>query len=173
MVYSRFHFLCWYKKKKCKVLFEGGFWESALMARDCVLRGFQFIAFVLVSCGGSHEYRRWMLRIFFWKNGVTLDHVWYKCITPAIKMLIKPYTLFLIFYRDLYLVNDTLFFPKILSPHQSTHYRGASRKDKPKGRHHGLSQQKRQEIKEAFELFDTDGSGIEIICCCVCNLFYF
>ncbi|GMI94089.1 centrin2, CALMODULIN20, CENTRIN 1 [Hibiscus trionum] len=38
-------------------------------------------------------------------------------------------------------------------------YRGPSRKDKPKGRHHGLSQQKRQEIKEAFELFDTDGSG--------------
>ncbi|KAK8663894.1 hypothetical protein V6N13_083699 [Hibiscus sabdariffa] len=38
-------------------------------------------------------------------------------------------------------------------------YRGPPRKDKPKGRHHGLSQQKRQEIKEAFELFDTDGSG--------------
>ncbi|KAK6934567.1 EF-hand domain, partial [Dillenia turbinata] len=38
-------------------------------------------------------------------------------------------------------------------------YRGASRKEKPRGRHHGLSQQKRQEIKEAFELFDTDGSG--------------
>ncbi|KAE9466825.1 hypothetical protein C3L33_01240, partial [Rhododendron williamsianum] len=35
----------------------------------------------------------------------------------------------------------------------------ASRKDNPKGRHHGLTQQKRQEIKEAFELFDTDGSG--------------
>ena len=87
-------------------------------------------------------------------------------------MLIKPYTLFLIFYRDLYLVNDTLFFPKILSPHQSTHYRGASRKDKAKGRHHGLSQQKRQEIKEAFELFDTDGSGIEIICCRVCKFFF-
>ncbi|KAK6947059.1 EF-hand domain [Dillenia turbinata] len=33
------------------------------------------------------------------------------------------------------------------------------RKEKPRGRHHGLSQQKRQEIKEAFELFDTDGSG--------------
>nr|POE70256.1 caltractin [Quercus suber] len=42
---------------------------------------------------------------------------------------------------------------------ESTHYRGPSRKDKPRGRHHGLSQQKRQEIKEAFELFDTDGSG--------------
>ncbi|GFS34243.1 centrin2 [Actinidia rufa] len=37
--------------------------------------------------------------------------------------------------------------------------RGVSRKDKPRGRHHGLTQQKRQEIKEAFELFDTDGSG--------------
>ncbi|XP_008241453.1 PREDICTED: caltractin [Prunus mume] len=38
-------------------------------------------------------------------------------------------------------------------------YRGASRKEKPRGRHHGLPTQKRQEIKEAFELFDTDGSG--------------
>ncbi|KAF7124607.1 hypothetical protein RHSIM_Rhsim12G0022300 [Rhododendron simsii] len=37
-------------------------------------------------------------------------------------------------------------------------YKGASRKDNPKGRHHGLTQQKRQEIKEAFELFDTDGT---------------
>ncbi|KAK8933654.1 putative calcium-binding protein CML13 [Platanthera zijinensis] len=27
------------------------------------------------------------------------------------------------------------------------------------GRQHGLTTQKRQEIKEAFELFDTDGSG--------------
>ncbi|XP_026664744.2 caltractin-like isoform X1 [Phoenix dactylifera] len=34
-----------------------------------------------------------------------------------------------------------------------------SRRETPRGRHHGLSQQKRQEIKEAFELFDTDGSG--------------
>lgn len=34
---------------------------------------------------------------------------------------------------------------------------------KPRGRHHGLTQQKRQEIKEAFELFDTDGSGIYMI----------
>ncbi|KAL3626666.1 putative calcium-binding protein cml13 [Castilleja foliolosa] len=41
----------------------------------------------------------------------------------------------------------------------STLYRGLSRKDKPRGRHQGLNQQKRQEIKEAFELFDTDGSG--------------
>ncbi|KAJ7944420.1 centrin2 [Quillaja saponaria] len=40
-----------------------------------------------------------------------------------------------------------------------TLYRGNSRTDKPRGRHHGLTQQKRQEIKEAFELFDTDGSG--------------
>ncbi|CAA0839287.1 Probable calcium-binding protein CML20 [Striga hermonthica] len=41
----------------------------------------------------------------------------------------------------------------------STVQRGIQRKDKPRGRHHGLTQQKRQEIKEAFELFDTDGSG--------------
>ncbi|KAL5557013.1 hypothetical protein UlMin_039249 [Ulmus minor] len=38
-------------------------------------------------------------------------------------------------------------------------YGGPSRKEKPRGRHHGLNQQKRLEIKEAFELFDTDGSG--------------
>ncbi|ONH96511.1 hypothetical protein PRUPE_7G133900 [Prunus persica] len=38
-------------------------------------------------------------------------------------------------------------------------YRGVSRKEKPRGRHHGLPTQKKQEIKEAFELFDTDGSG--------------
>ncbi|GAV82420.1 LOW QUALITY PROTEIN: RCC_reductase domain-containing protein/EF_hand_5 domain-containing protein [Cephalotus follicularis] len=38
-------------------------------------------------------------------------------------------------------------------------YRGASKREKPRGRHHGLTQQKKQEIKEAFELFDTDGSG--------------
>ncbi|RYR11068.1 hypothetical protein Ahy_B05g079554 isoform B [Arachis hypogaea] len=38
-------------------------------------------------------------------------------------------------------------------------YRGESRKhSKSRGRHH-LTQQKKQEIKEAFELFDTDGSG--------------
>ncbi|CAN1814640.1 Red chlorophyll catabolite reductase, chloroplastic [Linum perenne] len=43
----------------------------------------------------------------------------------------------------------------------STLYRGVSRKDnKPRSRHHGgLTQQKKQEIKEAFDLFDTDGSG--------------
>ncbi|KEH23303.1 EF hand calcium-binding family protein [Medicago truncatula] len=38
--------------------------------------------------------------------------------------------------------------------------RGDSRRfnNKQRGKHH-LTQQKRQEIKEAFELFDTDGSG--------------
>nr|GMD02424.1 probable calcium-binding protein CML20 [Ipomoea batatas] len=34
-----------------------------------------------------------------------------------------------------------------------------SRREKPRGRHHGLTQQKRQEIRECFELFDTDNSG--------------
>ncbi|KAJ1696834.1 hypothetical protein LUZ63_005346 [Rhynchospora breviuscula] len=34
-----------------------------------------------------------------------------------------------------------------------------SRREKPKHRQHGISQQKRQEIREAFDLFDTDGSG--------------
>ncbi|KAI4299321.1 hypothetical protein L6164_032790 [Bauhinia variegata] len=40
-------------------------------------------------------------------------------------------------------------------------YRGESRQFKPRGvRHpHGLTQQKLQEIKEAFELFDLDNSG--------------
>lgn len=38
-------------------------------------------------------------------------------------------------------------------------YGETSRREKPRGRHHGLTQQKKQEIKEAFELFDTDGSG--------------
>ena len=42
---------------------------------------------------------------------------------------------------------------------QSALYRGMSRRDKPRGRQQGLTQQKKQEIKEAFELFDTDGSG--------------
>ncbi|KAL6338971.1 hypothetical protein AAG906_024122 [Vitis piasezkii] len=41
---------------------------------------------------------------------------------------------------------------------QKSMYGEKSRKDKPKGRH-GLPQRKRQEIKEAFDLFDTDGSG--------------
>ncbi|KAI8021346.1 putative calcium-binding protein CML20 [Camellia lanceoleosa] len=43
--------------------------------------------------------------------------------------------------------------------YEASLYRVVSRKEKPRGRHHGLTQQKRQEIKEAFELFDTDGSG--------------
>ncbi|CAH9058426.1 unnamed protein product [Cuscuta epithymum] len=35
-----------------------------------------------------------------------------------------------------------------------------SRREKPRGHpHHGLTQQKRQEIRECFELFDTDNSG--------------
>ncbi|KAF6139031.1 hypothetical protein GIB67_010757 [Kingdonia uniflora] len=39
-------------------------------------------------------------------------------------------------------------------------YRGvSSRIEKPRTRHHGLTHQKKQEIREAFELFDTDGSG--------------
>ncbi|XP_060186793.1 caltractin-like isoform X1 [Lycium barbarum] len=38
-------------------------------------------------------------------------------------------------------------------------YRGASRREKPRGRNQGLTQQKRQEIREAFDLFDTDNSG--------------
>lgn len=41
-------------------------------------------------------------------------------------------------------------------------YAEKSRKDKPRGRH-GLNHKKRQEIKEAFDLFDTDGSGTQII----------
>ncbi|XP_057978867.1 probable calcium-binding protein CML20 isoform X1 [Malania oleifera] len=51
-------------------------------------------------------------------------------------------------------------------------YRGASRKDKQRSRHHGLTTQKKQEIKEAFELFDTDGSGIEIIAKLKLKLFH-
>ncbi|XP_044462327.1 probable calcium-binding protein CML20 [Mangifera indica] len=38
-------------------------------------------------------------------------------------------------------------------------YRGPSRREKQRTRHHGLTNPKKQEIKEAFELFDTDGSG--------------
>ncbi|XP_020672784.1 caltractin [Dendrobium catenatum] len=34
-----------------------------------------------------------------------------------------------------------------------------SKRDNNRGRNYGLSLQKRQEIKAAFELFDTDGSG--------------
>ncbi|RDX71491.1 putative calcium-binding protein CML20, partial [Mucuna pruriens] len=42
----------------------------------------------------------------------------------------------------------------------SSSYRGESRRynNKPRGCHH-LTTQKKQEIREAFELFDTDGSG--------------
>nr|GEV29010.1 probable calcium-binding protein CML20 [Tanacetum cinerariifolium] len=36
---------------------------------------------------------------------------------------------------------------------------GESRRDILKGRHHGVTQQVKQEMKEAFELFDTDGNG--------------
>ena len=39
-----------------------------------------------------------------------------------------------------------------------------TRKDKPRGRNPALTQQKKQEIKEAFELFDTDGSGWNLSC---------
>ncbi|CAH8305761.1 unnamed protein product [Eruca vesicaria subsp. sativa] len=48
--------------------------------------------------------------------------------------------------------------PIHIAANMSSLYRGVSRKEKPR-RHHGLNQQKRQEIKEAFDLFDTDGSG--------------
>lgn len=41
----------------------------------------------------------------------------------------------------------------------TTNSKVSTRREKPRGRQHGLSAQKRQEIKEAFELFDTDGSG--------------
>ncbi|CAM6050501.1 unnamed protein product [Sphagnum compactum] len=36
---------------------------------------------------------------------------------------------------------------------------GAARRDKNKGRSQGLSEEQKQEIREAFDLFDTDGSG--------------
>lgn len=55
---------------------------------------------------------------------------------------------------------------------QQGFYGGASRKDKPRGRHAGLTQQKRQEIKEAFDLFDTDGSGIALILCTLTPIGY-
>ncbi|GAB2287215.1 Probable calcium-binding protein cml13 [Dionaea muscipula] len=38
-------------------------------------------------------------------------------------------------------------------------YKPIPRKEKTRGHNLGLNQQKRQEIKEAFEMFDTDGSG--------------
>ena len=63
----------------------------------------------------------------------------------------------------------------------SSLYRGESKRfNKPRGGRHHLTQQKKQEIKEAFELFDTDGSGyihftikitltiVEFMCVCAC-----
>ncbi|KAK1428896.1 hypothetical protein QVD17_17736 [Tagetes erecta] len=38
-------------------------------------------------------------------------------------------------------------------------YGGESRREKRSGRHHGFTQQSKQEMKEAFDLFDTDGNG--------------
>lgn len=46
-----------------------------------------------------------------------------------------------------------------LGSNQGVYGEPSRRDNKPRGRHHGLTQQKRQEIKEAFELFDTDNSG--------------
>ncbi|OEL38828.1 putative calcium-binding protein CML13 [Dichanthelium oligosanthes] len=37
--------------------------------------------------------------------------------------------------------------------------KGQTRRERPRTRPHGLTKQKRQEIKEAFDLFDTDNSG--------------
>ncbi|KAL5659417.1 hypothetical protein ACJX0J_032580, partial [Zea mays] len=37
--------------------------------------------------------------------------------------------------------------------------KGQARRERPRARPHGLTQQRRQEIKEAFDLFDTDNSG--------------
>ncbi|XP_066398045.1 probable calcium-binding protein CML13 [Miscanthus floridulus] len=45
-----------------------------------------------------------------------------------------------------------------MSFNQST-VKGQTRRERPRVRPHGLTQQKRQEIKEAFDLFDTDNSG--------------
>ncbi|XP_066395296.1 probable calcium-binding protein CML13 [Miscanthus floridulus] len=45
-----------------------------------------------------------------------------------------------------------------MSFNQST-VKGQTRRERPRARPHGLTQQKRQEIKEAFDLFDTDNSG--------------
>jgi Ca2+-binding EF-hand superfamily protein len=36
---------------------------------------------------------------------------------------------------------------------------GSARRDKNKGRTQGLTEEQKQEIREAFDLFDTDGSG--------------
>ena len=40
-------------------------------------------------------------------------------------------------------------------------YAGSAPGERPRTRPHGLTQQKRQEIKEAFDLFDTDNSGTD------------
>ncbi|NP_001150811.1 caltractin [Zea mays] len=45
-----------------------------------------------------------------------------------------------------------------MSFNQST-VKGQARRERPRARPHGLTQQRRQEIKEAFDLFDTDNSG--------------
>ena len=37
---------------------------------------------------------------------------------------------------------------------------GTARRDKNKGRSQGLTEEQKQEIREAFDLFDTDGSGM-------------
>jgi hypothetical protein len=42
--------------------------------------------------------------------------------------------------------------------------KGQTRRERPRARAHGLTQQKRQEIKEAFDLFDTDNSGNGSFC---------
>ncbi|KAF3323492.1 caltractin [Carex littledalei] len=39
-----------------------------------------------------------------------------------------------------------------------------SQRERPRTRQHGISQQKRQEIREAFDLFDTDGSDTLLPC---------
>ncbi|XP_076958246.1 caltractin-like [Bidens hawaiensis] len=36
---------------------------------------------------------------------------------------------------------------------------GETKKQNPSGRHHGFTQQTKQEMKEAFDLFDADGNG--------------
>lgn len=41
--------------------------------------------------------------------------------------------------------------------------KGQTRRERPRTRPHGLTQQKRQEIKEAFDLFDTDNSGNDYV----------
>jgi len=37
---------------------------------------------------------------------------------------------------------------------------GTARREKNKGRSQGLTEEQNQEIREAFDLFDTDGSGM-------------